>query len=399
MSNIVSYNQSISANQNVVSYSFTPGDRVKVLGRYDSAGNFTSLNLDYAIIGSPTSIVANGVVKTGQFIQIYYPSADINSNFQFPTTTNDTDFQNYEILIYSYKAYSTSNQNVYFQVGQQYGIGNPGTNTAYHMGNIGDNQVELTDGDIFFRQRTVPLVSSYFIPTGSYDQMSTYSSEWVNPGGGHVPIVNNGIWEIIGGTNTTAGLGPTQYPFSVSTDFTIKNLTATQSLTVRLRGTQSVIDKTDPNGQFAKYIKITFTSGATPIVTQILPLITGLQPGVATSVTFDQTITLPPGGQLWIINYCVNEFLIGGYQLELDVIRDLTINVFDQSFSDIYELQTNSDNKPNVINVEALTTYFSTLFRYSQPDQLGTDINNSNRFYPNNFDEFDKSYGDIIRLR
>jgi hypothetical protein len=30
---------------------------------------------------------------------------------------------------------------------------------------------------------------------------------------------------------------------------------------------------------------------------------------------------------------------------------------------------------------------------------VGTNINNTNRFYPNNFDEFDKSHGDVIRMR
>lgn len=398
LSNIASYNTSISATQNVVSYSFTQGDRIKILGRYDSSGNFTALNLDYAIIGSPTSIVANGVVKTGQFAQIYYPSGDINSNFQFPTTTNDTDFQNYEILIYSYKPYSTTNQNVYFQIGQQYRIGNPNTPSAYHMGNTGDNVIQLTDGDIFFRQRTVPLVSSYSIPTGSYDQKSTYSTMWVNPGGNHIPIVNNGIWEIIGGTNQNAGLLNTQYPTYSNTDFTIQNLTSSETLSVRLSGTQPVVDKQDPNGQFAIYVKVV-QPGNVVTITQILPLNTGLQPGVANSFVFDQTISLPPQAKLWIINYAVNEMLVGGFTLGLQVIRDLTINVFDQSFSDIYELKSNADNKPNIINTEALSTYFSTLFRYSQADQLGTDINNSNRFYPDNFDEFDKSYGDIIRMR
>lgn len=398
ISNIQSYNTAISATQDVVSYSFSSGDRIKVLGRYDSNQVFTALNYDYAVIGSPTSIIANGVAKSGQFLQIYYPTNDINSNFQFPTTSNDTDFQNYEILIYSYKSYSTTNQNVYYQIGQQYGIGNPGTNLAYHMGNIGDNAVQLSDGDIFYRQRTIPLVSTYSIPTGSYDQGSTYSTLWINPGGNNVPIVDNGIWSIVGDVHKVAGITSTTYPLSADTGWTIRNETTTQTLSVRLSGTQPVVDKTDQNGQFAMYVKVVLPGNVVQL-TQILPLQTGLQPGVSNSFTFDQTVSLPPQGKLWIINYAVNEMLIGGFTLTLQVIRDLTLNVFDQSFSDIYELKSNADNKPNVVNTEALSTYFSTLFRYSQTDELGTDINNSNRFYPDNFDEFDKSYGDIIRLR
>lgn len=398
ITNIATYNQSINATEGVVSYTFTQGDRIKILGRYDANMNFTPLNLDYAILGEATNPVANGVFQNGTFVQIYYPTADISSNFQFPIVSNDSNFQNYLILIYSYKAYATTNQNVYFQVGQQYEIGNPGTNTAYHMGNTADNQVILSDGDIFYRQRTVPLQNSYFINCGTYDQQTPMSTEWVNPGGGGIPIVNNGIWEIIGGMHLVAGLLPTQYPTYSSTDFTIMNKSSIDTLSVRLRGTQSITDVKDPDGQFSKYVKVV-QPGNVVTTTQIVPLQTGMIAGAPITITFDSTIQLPPLAKLWIVNSAVNEMIVGGYLLELDVIRNITINVYDKSFSDIYELQSNADNKPNVVNVEAAQTYFSTLFRFSQPDELGTDINNSNRFYSENFDEWDKSYGDVIRMR
>lgn len=401
VSNISTYNTSISATEGVISYSFSQGDRIRVLGRYDANGNFTALNLDYAIVGSPTEIIANGVAKAGQFVQINYPTADVaaNPSFQFTTVTNDTNFQNYSILIYSYKALSADNQNVYFQIGQQYGIGNAGTSFAYHMGNdpASLNVVVLSDGDTFYRQRNVPIQSSYFINTGSFDQTSPYGTDWINPGGGATPIVDNGIWKIVGGVQKVAGLLSTQYPTYSDNDFTILNESTTQTLTVRLRGTQTIVDKTDPNGQYEKFVKIVQPGNIVTII-QIVPLQTGMQPGVPVTVTFDRTIPLPPQGKLWLINHCINEMLIGGYLLELDVIRTRTIYVFDSSQSDIYALRTNSDNKPNVINVEAKITFFSTLFRYSEPDQLGTDINNSNRFYPDNFDEFDKRFGSIVRM-
>jgi len=395
VTNIFTYNQSINATEGVVSYTFTPGDRIKVLGRFDAAGNFTALNLDYAILGEAVNPVAEGVVKNGSYIQIYYPSADINPlNFNFD---GGTDFQNYQILIYSYKAYNATNQNVYYQIGQQYGIGNPGTNAAYHMGNVADNTVSISDGDVFFRQRNVPIQNAYFVNTGTYPQGTTYSTEWVNPGGNNIPIVDNGIWSIVGDVHQNAGLGATQFPNYSNTGWDVMNESAS-TFSVRLRGTQSIVDTTDPNGQFAKYVKVVLPGNVIQI-TQILPLQTGLQPGIATTIVFDSTISLPPGGKLWIINYAVNQISVGGYLLEIDIIRNRMINVFDASFSDIYNLRTNSDNKPNVINVEAALTYYSTLFRFSQPDELGTDINNSNRFYPENFDEFDKAFGDIIRLR
>jgi len=406
INNIQTYNQSINATEGVISYSFTQGDRIKILGRYDAHENFYPLNLDYAILGVATNPIANGTMQSGTFIQIYYPASDVaptNPNFQFPVSNTDTNYQNYLVLIYSYKPYSTTGQNVYFQVGQQYNIGNPGTGAAYHMGNIADNQVVTTDGDVFYRQRTVPLDNTYFITCGTYDQHSPYSTDWVNVNGNNVPLVDNGIWKIVGDVNKVAGLLNTQYPYNSDTGSTLQNESSTITLAVRLRGTQTIQDVVDPSGQYAKYAKVVLPGNVVQL-TQIVPLQTGLQPitsGQTTSitVTFDVTIQVPPLGKLWLINYCVNEMFISGYQLQLDVIRNITINVFDKSYSDIYELATNSDNKPNVVNVEAAQTYFSTLFRFSQPDILGTDINNSNRFYSDNFDEWDKSFGDVERMR
>jgi len=400
LANVDYYNTQQNATEGVVGYtSFTQGDRIKILGRYDINNNFTALNLDYAIVGLATNPNINGIVKIGSFVQINYPTSDINANFLFDGTIN---FQNYKILIYSYKAQTSANQNVYFQTGQQYGIGNPGLNTAYHMGNIGDNLVELTDGDVFFRPRNVPLVDSYLIPAIGNGQGSTFGTLRINVNGSGSALdptllVNNGLYEIKGGSNQAGGQGVFDYPSFSDNDYTFRNLSSTIGLTIRLRGTEPVTDMTDPNGLFALWVKINLSGQA--INNNIIPIQPGLVPGVLHDFIFDATMTVPPGGKLWLQNYAVNALNFGGFPLQLDVVRNQTINIFDPSFSDIYNLQTNSNNKPNVIDVEAKQTYFSTLYRFSQPDQLGTDINNSNRFFPNNFDEFDKSWGDIVRMR
>lgn len=402
ISNIFTYNQSINATEGVVSYGFSPGDRINVVARYDRNMTRTTLNYTYPVLGVVVNPIANGIRQIGTFVQIYYPGGDIGSNFQFVQSTIDTDYQNYEVIIISFKTYLPSNENVFFRIGQQYGIGNPGTPGAYHMGNIADNQVVLTDGDVFYRKRNIPLQNQYFIQCASYDQASTYSTDWVNPGGGGTPIVNNGIWELIGGMHLVAGLLGTQYPNYSNNDCTFANLSTTQVIAVRLKGSQVILDKTDPNGTFEKYAKVVMPGNVVQL-TQIVPLIGGLQPSsnsttAPQTVEWDVTIQVPPQGRLWLINYCVNEFLISGYRLEVDVIRTITINVFDYSFSDIYNLKTNSDNKPNVITTQALTTYYPTLFRFSQAYLPSTNLNNTNRFYPNNYTVFPQSHGDVRRM-
>lgn len=397
ISNMTLYNDSIKAtdpsNKGVVSYGFSTGDRVRVLGRYAVNGSFVALNLDYAVLGFTTTIVVNGVTKIGSFVQIAFPTADINADFKFDGTS---DFQNYKILLYSYKPQNPEGQNVFYETGIHFGIGNPGLSTAYHMGNIADNVFSISDGDVFFRTRTVPIGTSYDISTGSYDQATTYSTEWTNPGGGAIPIVDNGIWKIVGGLHQNAGLLATQYPSYVDNDFIILNESA-NAFSVRLRGTQTIIDKTDPNGQFAKYIKIAAPGNIITIV-QLLGLQTGLQPGVANTYTFDTTVSLPAGAKLWIVNYAVNEMLVGAYTLKLDVIRNRTIDIFDYSYSDIYNLKINADNRPSLIDTEAKQTINPVLLRFSEPEVPGTNILNINRFYDSNEDIFDASHGAVIRL-
>jgi hypothetical protein len=224
ISNIDVYNKSINATEGVVSYGFSPGDIVNIVARYDKHGNRTALNFSYPVLSVTVNPLANGIRQIGTYVQIYYPTADINPNFQFIVSNTDTDFQNYEIILLSYKARLPSAQNVFYRIGQQYGIGNPGTSSAYHMGNILDNQVTLTDGDVFYRQRNVPIQSQYFINAGSFDQTSPYGTDWINPGGMAVPIVDNGLWKIVGGVQKVAGLLGIQYPTYAENDMTFFNV-------------------------------------------------------------------------------------------------------------------------------------------------------------------------------
>ena len=396
VTNIFSYNTTIGATEGVVSYgetSFAPGDRIRILGRFATNGAFTTLNLDYAILSVVVNPVIGGVTKVGTFIQIAYPTNDINANFKFDGTT---DFQNYQILIYNYKAQNTSAQNVFYELGETFGIGNPGQLNAYHMGNVADNIIKISDGDIFFRPRTVPIQNEYSINTGSFDQDSAGSTLWINPGGGGTPIVDNGIWSIVGDLNHPAGLLGTDYPRFTDIGWTIFNTGAT-AFNVRFRGTINVTDKKDPNGQWALYIKMQAPGNV--VTTQ--PLVAqqgGLQPGVSNQYIFDGTIRMPPNTKIWLISTAVNEMLIGGFVLTLDVIRNIPIMVFDASFSDIYNLKTNSDNRPSVIDATAQQTFFPTLFRFAEPYVAGSNINQTNRFFDANLDEFTASYGQVRRM-
>lgn len=77
-----------------------------------------------------------------------------------------------------------------------------------------------------------------------------------------------------------------------------------------------------------------------------------------------------------------------------------TFSCVDRNFVDFYISAVNSiDGRPNIIDTNAKREFFPTLVRFGQAYQINTNINGLNRFYPNNFDEYELGYGDIERLK
>jgi hypothetical protein len=80
------------------------------------------------------------------------------------------------------------------------------------------------------------------------------------------------------------------------------------------------------------------------------------------------------------------------------VLKREIIDIIESSFSDTYNLVTNSNGRPSVVDENAAKRYFPTLIRFGQAYQFNTNINGINRFYYENFDEYDRSFGDVMRL-
>lgn len=77
-----------------------------------------------------------------------------------------------------------------------------------------------------------------------------------------------------------------------------------------------------------------------------------------------------------------------------------TFNVQDRNIVDFYVSAVNSiDGRPNEIDPNAKRTKFGATIRFSQAVQVNTNINGLNRFYPNDLEDCDYSFGDIIRLK
>jgi predicted nucleic-acid-binding Zn-ribbon protein len=72
--------------------------------------------------------------------------------------------------------------------------------------------------------------------------------------------------------------------------------------------------------------------------------------------------------------------------------------IIDKSVSDKYESNVVGNGRAFVIDAYAKETYYPTVIRYSLQYEQNTNINNTNRFFPANLDEYDRQRGDIQRL-
>ena len=76
-----------------------------------------------------------------------------------------------------------------------------------------------------------------------------------------------------------------------------------------------------------------------------------------------------------------------------------TVMVWDRRYNDYQESAANSNGRAWLINEDAREEYNGVLSRWGGKYQSGTNINNLNRFRPNDYDEADRSKGDIRRYK
>lgn len=75
-----------------------------------------------------------------------------------------------------------------------------------------------------------------------------------------------------------------------------------------------------------------------------------------------------------------------------------TLSIMDASFSDFFQSAVNDNGRAQAIEVNAQQLFNPTLCRFGGAYQNGTSVNNTNRFYSDDFDEYDRSNGIIRKL-
>lgn len=85
--------------------------------------------------------------------------------------------------------------------------------------------------------------------------------------------------------------------------------------------------------------------------------------------------------------------------LAADLSNVNNVYIIDQSVSDLFPSKVQGNGRAFVVDEYAKEVFFPTMVRWSLAYQQNTNINDTNRFYPQNFDEVDRSRGDIQRLK
>lgn len=406
--NIELYNEQVEATRGVVGYTFQAGDRIRFVSRYYPAPgptygffsvNLSNLDLDYEVVSIETDPVFDGRVVKGRYVKILYPTDDISVDFSFD---GDPDFQNYGIILYNYKAQFTDNGlNVYYEFGKEYGIINAGTANAAHAGNFQSQSSNLSipainlinDGDVFFRNRQVPVGATYFGTSDAYFFGNRYTTNNMTIA---TTVVTN-QYRVETQTDVPASLANGVEPDFSNGPF-FWNTTTDQNITIRLR--MNVPMTVDATTFFDAYAKLVTTT-TTNIVT-LFAASPALIVGAAYDWPIDFTFNVPPATKVFIIfgnGNSVTEMRITGSQWRLDIIQNYPLRLIENSFSDLYPIIANSNGRAVAIDTNTKLLKHPTLFRWGQDIVVGTNINNINRFYEDDFDEWDRSKGEVLRLR
>jgi hypothetical protein len=418
--NIAEYNESISSTQNVVSYNYTDGDRIRFIRRYDIDNVAVNLpqQFDYEIVGTvatfqynityPIPVIAdnNTYTANGNFLKIRYPNNDIGVDFQFPGTA---DWQHYEILLYNYSTNASAEQRFFYEFGKQYGIGNAGTDTRFHFGLAklanGGTVVSVTNGDLFYRLRVVPYFDNFNFSSTAFD-IETVGAFAISSESFPIPVlrtIDNNSYRIQQQLNTTVNIGA-GVPVWSTAGFFFYNKSATDQ-TLSINGTFNLLSDGTSNISVYAIVLTNIAGVAAKYTVSLLPIeVSSLVQNVDTQFEINKKFVVPTTGKVWLVATSQNDgtgnnkVYIQPFNFDFNVIKDKLIEIIESSFSDNINLITNSNGRPSVIDANASQTYFPTVIRFGQAYQSNTNINATNRFYYEDFDEYDRTFGDVLRL-
>jgi len=383
----------------VISYDFLVGDRIKficLLNNDKTINTAYGNTRDYEIVGQLVNPNINGLVQSGQFLKIKLPTT--TGTFDFGSFINNS-FYYYEIELYTPAKSVANNLNVYYEFSEMFAIGDVGLPTAFHQGDTLNQDINtatpasihLRNGDAYYRLREI-RAGAFFIADSVPDV--TYS--WTNE-----PVLQQNIEVIPVGTsytvkNTVGGSTSNLNNWLIKAGLTAVTFEAKGKLLFQALSTTTNV------------LRIQFqVKNAGGVVTSLTTIgsITGASNGQVLQFDITGTLTIPASstGVIYLAETPVGSPAfsaksVSGQISFIDTEHDFTIGVIDPNFSDFFASKVNSNGRELVVNADEKTLFYSTLLRWGLSYQQNTNINQINRFFPANFDEIDRSKGDIQRF-
>lgn len=394
---IETLNTFIAANPGTpLGYGFTPGDRIKFFRRINADNSTATLysnTKDFEVVASLVNPTINGEVKTGQFIKIVLPATD--GTFDF-----GDGFSNYFIELYTPAQSVANNLNVYYEYGERYAIGNPTVGNNFHQGML-QNQIpnsntpatfEFSSGDYYARLRAIQVGNTYNynITNGTLTAgriligMNFTGSTYTDPN----VTAQSAPFSNVSGNTPHGGFDP-------NTD-TRWHLAATNNTTFTIKGTISLSFNSsgDTSIPWRVFIKNKFTDE--------FNLVEPFSPGTGGVFTFtiNSTITLENDHIFLVAEGGERPITVLSSTWEY-INNDHVISqiMIDQNFSDYFPSAVNSNGRAFIFNENANEVTFPTIYRWSLAYQSDTNINQANRFYPQNFDNVDRSFGALKSMK
>ena len=377
-----------------IGYEFAPGDRIKFVLLYNGDGLTTEYGVDhdYEILDSLTDPFINGIKIVGQILKIYLPQGT-GPFFGFGPA-----FPNYLIELYTPAPNFSNSTNLYYEFGEKYTIGNSGTNLAYHQGMI-QNQTDnlsqpaifnLISGDAYFRYRLFSL--------GAYTKWGLFPI--------FDPVVYLGtLWfnaSII--TNLSTSLLYTVNNTTTSSDYqiTITN-PANPQPSFRTKGHIVFTSSTNSYSPVFRNLRIQYYNTSFAFISE--DLITDIPPFYANqpiSLDWDKTITPVPNTKyirfIMSLSGATNVVFEEGAYLIVQDPSTIYQGIIDPNFSDNYDSSASPNGRAWSYDPNAAQEFNPTLIRFGGEYQAGTTVNQTNRFYEENFDLYDRSRGSIKKM-
>jgi hypothetical protein len=428
--NMTTYNEILNSDRGI-NYDFVEGDRIKFISRYQ-AGNFNDLKAalltgtyDYEIIGTEINPKIGGKAKEGKYIKLRYSdlSGDLSAEFK---VDGSMFFGNYLVVIYRQKKRSADDKTFFYEFGPSLGIGDAGLSTRYHIGNTdstytnnGNQSTNLATpaiinfhtGDCYtkFRKNLPIVLGNYEGSLNSYSHSvsagNIYSTMKIS-----LPSQDNAAYRVSSQTEQLSnGYGSGDYPvYANDAGFFFFNKSTTEELKIRITGSFRAY------GTKTSYMKLVLkkvpqlaplavtTSDLTGVVDISNAPVASGSPGEPVDVQFDKIISVRQTDKISLMAegtpFAQSVVLFSEFNIE--VYRNVDrIPVTEELVSDSSRLYFNANGRPFVFDRTAKRGYYGNLVRYGQNYLAGSSVNDTNRFYDSNQDEYDLQHGDIERFK